>query len=115
LSPAEGHGEFAEITGPGHLALLDEAVVYPSRGVQAEPVEDDRAFDWAAVLYDDADWGAATDYGAYGTIIEWDGDDGSMPVGFPDATAHWIRPERVRRPDRYRRRRTAATGASSPS
>lgn len=57
-------GEEAEqvttIGGPGHLAILEEALVYPSRGVSSRPVEEDRLFSWPSFDYDDSAWVGAS-------------------------------------------------------
>lgn len=53
-------GEEAEqtttISGPGHLAVLEEAVVYPAGGWASLPVDEDRIFSWQSPEYDDAAW-----------------------------------------------------------
>ena len=91
----EEYGEATTISGPGHMAVLDEAVVYPSRGVEVLPVENDRCFNWAAVPYDDSDWITATSHGAYGdNVVDWlDGETGGYwPFDWPDGGADYIGP-----------------------
>lgn len=87
LTEDEEHGEVTEISGPGHLAILEEAVVYPARGVGQRPVEEDRVFNWASVDYDDSWWGTATAIALQGAATRyWTG----LPDGWPDPDAAWI-------------------------
>lgn len=60
------NGEVAQVTtlgGAGLLAVLDEAVVYPSRGLSGAPVEETRLFSWMSPDYDDSWWGGAMSFG----------------------------------------------------
>jgi hypothetical protein len=58
-------GQAAVYSGPGLLAALDDALVYPSRGLAAHPVEENRTFSWTAPDYNDAAWvGALQSFGA---------------------------------------------------
>jgi hypothetical protein len=59
--PAEAVGQASALSGPGLLAVLDEAVVYPSPGVDSQPVQETRVFSWPAYDYDDAGWGTAAE------------------------------------------------------
>lgn len=88
VSPSEEAGELTTVSGSGNLAVLEEALVYPSRGLGAWPIEDDRSFTWHSVDYDDALWGrsdgivkvSATDsYWARANIEDW-----------PDPDAEWM-------------------------
>jgi hypothetical protein len=57
---AEGEEAAQEtvFAGRGNIALLQDAVVYPSRGVGVLPIEEDRVFNWTAPfpVYDDSGW-----------------------------------------------------------
>lgn len=60
------NGAAARITtlsGPGLLGVLDEAVVYPSRGLSGVPIEEVRLFSWPAPDYDDSDWDTPMSFG----------------------------------------------------
>lgn len=59
LVEGEEADELTTISGPGILSVLDEAVVYPSRGVGVTPIETDRVFNWTSPDYDDTDWPTA--------------------------------------------------------
>ncbi len=61
VAPGEEFDQITTISGPGHLAVLGDALVYPSRGVGAVPVEEDRVFSWPSPDFDDSSWGAATE------------------------------------------------------
>ncbi len=41
-----------EWKGPGHLALLDRALIYPTLQLGTRPIEEDRGFNWMANIYD---------------------------------------------------------------
>jgi len=54
--------------GPGLLAVFDDALVYPSRGLGAHPVEENRTFSWTAPDYNDATFtDPAISFGAVNT------------------------------------------------
>jgi hypothetical protein len=59
IAPNEEVDQATTITGPGHLAVLEEAVVYPARGAGSKPTEEDRRFDWTAPDFDDSAWASA--------------------------------------------------------
>lgn len=53
-------GEAAEVWqfgGPLVLGLLARGLVWPSRGLRAQPIEEDRPFNWTSPLFDDSSWG----------------------------------------------------------
>ena len=57
--------EFAQVTthnGRGHVSVFERAVMYPSRGVGVQPIEEDRTFNWStpSPVYDDSWWSRAT-------------------------------------------------------
>lgn len=85
---AEEHGQTTTVSGRGHLAICEESVVYPVRGLDQLPAEEDRLFSWPAIDYDDSGWGFATEIAVQGsTSIYWTG----LPsADWPDATARWI-------------------------
>lgn len=94
VAEQEEYAEATMLSGPGHLAILDEAVVYPSRGTGAKPIEDERAFNWAAVAYDDSGWGNALELARQSTgAPDWLDDQGNpWPTDWPDGNAWWIGP-----------------------
>lgn len=59
----EEHGEVTILSGRGHLAVLDEAVVYPASGLDRDPFSDDRVFSWPSYDYDDSWWGPVVSFG----------------------------------------------------
>lgn len=72
--------ETTTVSGPGHLAILEEAVVYPSRGCDVKPVEEDRLFNWAGVDYDDTDWDTASQIAAYGGGKYWVDENDALAI-----------------------------------
>ena len=97
-----GSAEDAEATkwsGRGHLAYLERGVVYPSRGVNTLPIEEDRLFNWTSPVFDDSAWGHVHSPGRAMQIMI-PGGWGSTSVGtlvdrqFPDwdASALWPSP-----------------------
>lgn len=56
VDQAEEAAEATRWSGRGHLALWERMALYPSRGVGAKPVEEDRHFDWTASVFDDSNW-----------------------------------------------------------
>lgn len=90
-------GEEAEqtttLSGPGSLAYLDTAVVYPAAPLRAQatdvPVQEDRLFGWTAVDYDDSGWSTAQVLaGVLDDTPAWHG----MRSGWTGALASWIGP-----------------------
>lgn len=63
VSQGEEADYTTELSGVGHLAILEEAVVQPSRGFYADPPELDRVWGWASYDYDDSHWTNAASYG----------------------------------------------------
>lgn len=77
IDAAEELGQATTLTAAGVLSFLADAVVYPARGVDTKPIQEDRLFSWPAVDYDDSDWALATtisegpaDY-VFGSADEW--------------------------------------------
>ena len=60
IAPSEELDEETVFSGPGLLGLLSEAIVYPSRGADTQPIQEDRLFSWPAPEYDDSGWSTAT-------------------------------------------------------
>lgn len=80
-------------TGPGHVGLLSEMVVLPTRGPGVKPVEVDRLFSWPAPQFVDTDWPAAVQIQIQSEVSEdWGGigDKPLLPDGWPDPYAYWI-------------------------
>lgn len=92
IDPNEEAGQATVLSGPGHLAIIDEARVYPARGLEQLPVEIDRLFNWAGLDYDDTHWRGATSMGIQSAdSLWWMYDDGDpMPEDWPYPDAHWI-------------------------
>lgn len=91
VAESEESGEATTVSGPGHLAVLEESRVYPARGIGSQPIEEDRLFNWAAVDFDDSAWITATVMAHQGDPVEltgtgWFGE----PQQWPDPTAAWI-------------------------
>lgn len=91
--PPAGEGEESdawwEVSGRGVLALLEDAIVYPEASVEGS-LQRQRAFDWTAIVYDDAAWIAATQVqrqdATGGTVPDYNG----FPLDWPDPLAYWI-------------------------
>lgn len=57
IAQGEESAQLTTVSGPGTLAVLEEALVFPSRGVGAWPIEEDRVFSWQSPDYVDWWWG----------------------------------------------------------
>jgi hypothetical protein len=94
ISPQESAGGLTTVTGPGTLAILEEALVYPSRGIKRWPIEEDRLFSWPSDSYDDSWWREAWVMAKWSDPTVWtiDAKPGSAPApeDFPDPDAEWI-------------------------
>lgn len=89
IAEAEEVDEATTIRGPGHLAVLEEAVVYPSRGVGVRPIQEDRPFSWASVEFDDSWWEQAHEI--TGGVTDWWSGVGSWPGGLSSGLGSvWI-------------------------
>lgn len=93
VSPNEEAELITVFSGRGHGALLDRVAIYPTLGVGRTPIEEDRAFNWPAISYDDSAWPNATELGTIddGRLVEqairgYASPDESI-VGFPDGDA----------------------------
>lgn len=83
----EESAQVTTVAGAGLLALLDGALVYPSRGLGGPPVEETRLFSWMSPDYDDTTWTGADSYGPtagnttpawYGIATAWTPDGAQM-------------------------------------
>lgn len=92
IDPSEEAGESTTLSGRGHLAVLDEARVYPARGLNQRPTEIDRLFNWAGLDYDDTNWRTATSMGVQSEeSLWWQDDEGNVfPEDWPWAASEWI-------------------------
>lgn len=89
ISPEEESGQVTSLTGPGTLAVLEEALVFPSRGPDTWPIEEDRLFSWPAVDYDDSWWITATELGT--DVTGGDPDyDWVLAADWPDTSSRWL-------------------------
>lgn len=87
IAEGEESAQRTKLSGPGHLATLDTALVYPSRGVASLPIEEDRVFSWAAPDFDDSAWDTATALIQQGGVgAYWE----NLPADWPDPEAWWI-------------------------
>lgn len=85
----EEHDQITVVSGRGHVAEWEDSVMYPSRGVDSLPIEDDRVFNWTSLSYVHTGWKNAKQ------IIRQDQDSapwGGDPVEWSevDPTAYWI-------------------------
>lgn len=89
IDAGEEAAQVTSLTGPGTLAVLEEALVFPSRGPDKWPIEEDRLFSWPAVDYDDSWWIAATELGT--DVTGGDPDyDWVLAADWPDTTSRWL-------------------------
>lgn len=89
LSEGEEHDQITTLTGPGHVSILDEGVVYPPRGVETSPSGEDRIFSWPAPDYDDSAWGPVAELMAANEDPP-ENEGWWAATNFPDPTAQWI-------------------------
>lgn len=93
IAQDEESAENSKFSGPGHLSVLARALLFPSRGPGAQPIEEDRPFDWTAVAYPDASWSAPYMVGTIGdarrfAALLWSFSDPTAPEADP---ATWAR------------------------
>lgn len=87
VASGEEVDEVAEISGPGHLALLEESLVEPARGLGLLPPEQDRTFGWMSLDFDQSTWDPAVDLGAQSASFPyWSG----LPADWPLPDARWL-------------------------
>lgn len=87
LDPGESAEQTVTISGRGVLALLDQAVVYPSRGLGSLPIEDVRTFSWVAPDFDSTAWPSAKLVNRQRDYATW---RAPLPWIWPDTTGYWI-------------------------
>lgn len=85
IAEGEEHDQVTDYSGEGLLSMLSEGVVYPARGAGVKPYDDQRAFSWPAVDYDDQWWGYAAEIGGPRAGYWFDG-----ITGWPNDTSTWI-------------------------
>lgn len=78
IAQGEEAEQITRFTGNGLLSILSEAVVYPSNGIEALPIEEDRYFSWQSNPFNDDDWAYAKLYAPY-----WPGQNDSPPGETP--------------------------------
>lgn len=61
LVQGEEHDQVRAYQGRGKICVVEEGLIYPSLGLGAVPVEDDRTFDWTSPQFDDSSWGFSTE------------------------------------------------------
>lgn len=88
IDPNEASGRITTLSGPGLLAVLDEAVVYPSPGLDSEPVQETRLFSWPAFDYDDSDWTTAVELADVGNTVRGPTMTGD-PLAFTTSITYW--------------------------
>jgi len=76
------------VAGPGVLAVLDRAVVYPLPGLDSEPVQDRRLFSWPSYDYDDSSWGNGVELATQGGTRAPGMGSGSLE--FTDSASYWV-------------------------
>lgn len=87
VTQTEEAGEVLRVSGRSLIALLEEAVVFPSRGPATLPIEDSRVFNFASDDYDDTGWPAAAVMAYQAFSPEW---WSGQPARWPAADAAWI-------------------------
>lgn len=90
VAEGEEYDQITICTGRGHLALWEEFVLYPSRGTDSQPVEEDRVFNWTSPTYYDVGWKYAKPISRYGSSPYYHKADGHAPFEWPDHGAYWI-------------------------
>jgi len=93
----EEFDQITALTGRGHLSLFENAVLYPSRGVDVSPIEEDRTFNWStpSPVYDDSSWGRAkaimtVAQAQSGGLDSWTAGIGIFAEGWPDPSTRII-------------------------
>jgi hypothetical protein len=92
IAQGEDASQLVTVSGRGSLALLDQAVVYPSRGVEALPIEEVRSFSWPSPDFDDSSWGLPKLINRQRSYAAWTTSEGAGPVPhiWPDTSGWWI-------------------------
>jgi hypothetical protein len=87
LSQGEAADQVIEVSGPSIIAEFAKAVVHPSRGVEAEPIEEVRSFSWPSPDYSDSAWPFAKQVNRQRDYATW---RSPVPWIWPDTTGFWI-------------------------
>lgn len=87
LEPGEESDQMVTISGPGSLAALRQAPVFPSRGVDTLPIEDVRSFSWVGPDFDSSTWPLAKQVNRQREYADW---RTPLPWIWPDTTGYWI-------------------------
>jgi hypothetical protein len=88
LDAGDDNAKITTVSGPGHLATTDEAVIYPALGLGARPIEEDRVFNWTSPDFDDAGWGTANVIATQNVASIYY--TGLPDADWPDGSAQWI-------------------------
>ncbi len=87
INSDEEAGQTVVASGRNIVAILEEAVVYPTRGPATLPIEDTRTFNFANYDFDDSGWGQSAMLGYQGSETRyWTG----LPARWPTPSAGWI-------------------------
>jgi hypothetical protein len=90
IAENEEYAEVTTLSGPGLLAVLDEALVYPARGVGSRPFAEDRLFSWPSPEYNDTAWTPAAVMAINTAPFPPENEGWWESTEFPDPTAAWI-------------------------
>lgn len=99
IAEGEEHDERTRLAGRAHISVLEEAVVYPSAGVDHKPYTDQRRFDWTAMDFYDAHWQRShgivgfteESYWTLANIEAWP-DPGAQWMWAPGSDGEWAEP-----------------------
>lgn len=80
IARGEEHDQVTTFSGVGLLGILQEAVVYPSNGLEMQPIEDKRRWTFASNDYDDTWWNPAM---IYPVTDGYQPGANETPVGYP--------------------------------
>lgn len=87
IAEGEEHDQVSTLSGPGLMDVLNDALVYPSRGPGVWPTQEDRVFNWTAPDFNDSGWRSATVVvNQAATSPYWT----DLPDGWSDPGADWI-------------------------
>lgn len=95
LDESEGSAQFTRVEGRGVGAVCEWAVIVPSNGLEADPVEEDRLFSWPVIQYvegnDGQAWDEVVDVGDASGMVRVPGTQEGYPAGAPDlGVVKWI-------------------------
>jgi len=87
IAEGEEHDQRTTLRGRAHIGSLQEAVVYPSAGVDHKPYADKRRFDWTSMEFWDAHWPMSNGIAAFSDNSYW---TNANIKGWPDPGAVWM-------------------------